>query len=152
MTDRAIIRLAQIAHEYDLAGRPREADIIEDAMMRLAEGSAVGNWWSGVKQIGTGLADDAKFWGAALAAPFEAAGAAGNAAWNNGIKNAPTAARQAAAQGFGQADQYALQAARNVGQGAEAAAGPGGTGLPGAGAGQAAVQHGCVAPAGASAT
>ena len=29
MTDRAIIRLAQIAHEYDLAGRPREADIIE---------------------------------------------------------------------------------------------------------------------------
>ncbi len=73
MTTRAIIRLAQIAREYDLAGRPREADVIEAAMMRLADGSAVGNWWDGVKQIGTGMADNAKAWGNAVAAPFEGA-------------------------------------------------------------------------------
>lgn len=74
MTDRAIIRQAVIAREYDRVGRPHCADIIKDAMLRLADGSAVGNWWNGVKQFGSGLADDAK--------------AFGNAAWNNGIRNA----------------------------------------------------------------
>lgn len=91
MTDRAIIRLAQIAREYDHAGKPHYADIIEDAMMRLSQ-SAIGNWWNGVKQVGQGFENAAKSVGNAVAAPFEEAGAAGSAAWNQGIKNAPAAA------------------------------------------------------------
>lgn len=132
MTDKAIFRLAQIAHEYDLAGRPREADIIAGAMLRLADDSAVGNWWNGVKNVGQGLEDDAKAAGNAIAMPFEGVGAAASAAWNQGIKNVPAAAQQAEGQAWDRAKNYTSQEFRDYAQAAPALAGPGGTGLPGA--------------------
>lgn len=133
MTDRAVVRLAQIAHEYDLAGKPREADIIEQAMLRLADGSAVQNWWNGVKNVGSGIAQDAKAAGEVVAAPFEAAGSAAKAAWNGGgLAYAPQAASQAAGQAWDRAKGYTAQELHDYAQAAPGLAGPGGTGLAGA--------------------
>lgn len=133
MTTRAIIRLAQIAHEYDLAGRPREADVIEDAMMRLADGSAIKNWWDGVKQVGTGIVDDAKAAGNAIAMPFEGAVAGAKAAWDGGgLAYAPQAAGEAEQAAWDRAKNYTSQEFQHYQQAAPALAGPGGTGLPGA--------------------
>lgn len=131
MTDRAIIRLAQIAHEYDLAGKPREADVIEDAMLRLSQ-SATQNFWRGVKDVGSGIAQDAKAAGEIVAAPFEAAGAAVDTAWNQGIKNAPAAWGQASDQSYSRVRDDTAQELRDYAQAAPGLAGPGGTGLPGA--------------------
>lgn len=133
MTYRAIIRLAQIAHEYDLAGKPREADIIEDAMLRFADGSAAQNWWDGVKDVGSGILSDAKAAANMIAAPFEAAGSAAKAAWDGGgLAYAPQAASQAAGQAWDRAKGHTAQELHDYAQSASGLAGPGGTGLPGA--------------------
>lgn len=133
MTYRAIVRLAQIAHEYDLAGKPRETNVIEDAMMRLANGSAVGNWWNGVKNIGSGIENDAKAVGNMIAAPFEVAGSAVKATWDGGgLAYAPQAASQAAGQAWSRAKGDTAQELRDDAQAVPRLAGPGGTGLAGA--------------------
>ena len=133
MTDRAIVRMARIAHEYDLAGRPREADIIEAAMIRIAQESAVGNWRNGVKQVGQGIEDDAKAVGNSLAAPFEGAAAGAKAAWDGGgLAYAPHAAGQALTQAWDRANADYGQEMQQYDKAAPALAGPGGTGFAGA--------------------
>ncbi len=132
MTKRAIIRLAQIAADLDRAGRPHDADLVEDAMLRLSQ-SAAQNWWQGVKDVGTGLIDDAKAAGNSLSAPFEGAAAAASAAWNGGgLAYAPHAAGQAVTEAWDRANGDYAQEMQQYGKAAPALAGPGGTGLPGA--------------------
>ncbi len=131
MTKRAIIRLAQIAADLDRAGRPHDADLVEDAMLRLSQ-SAIQNWWDGVKDVGKGIAQDAKAAGEIVTAPFEAAGAAVDSAWNQGIKNVPAAWGQAADQSYSRVRDDTAQELHDYSQAAPELAGPGGTGLAGA--------------------